>query len=69
MTAEIRVNGEPETLDVASVDELLRAQGIDPEAKGVAVALNGAVVPRARWASTAIDAGDEVEIVKPFRGG
>lgn len=69
MTAEIRVNGEPETLDVASVDELLRAQGIDPEAKGVAVALNGAVVPRAQWTSTALGAGDEVEIVKPFRGG
>lgn len=69
MSAEIRVNGEAETLSAGTVIELLRAHGVDPEARGVAVAINGAVVPRAQWPETPLDAGDEVEIVKPFRGG
>lgn len=69
MSSEIRVNGEAATLTVTSVDELLRAEGVDPEARGVAVALNGAVLPRTRWTSTQLGPGDEVEIVKPFRGG
>ncbi len=38
-------------------------------AKGVAVAVNGAVVPAGSWAEARLAAGDRVEIVKPFGGG
>ena len=37
--------------------------------RGIAVALNGRVAPRQSWAETTLEAGDEVEIVKPFKGG
>ena len=69
MEAIIRVNGEDRRLAVATVMELLRAEGVDPGRRGVAVALNGAVVGRKDWAEVALSPGDEVEIVKPFAGG
>jgi len=68
MNAVIRVNGQDESISAATVAELLAARGI-VKAKGVAVALNGAVVPASAWPSTALAAGDKIEIVKPFGGG
>ena len=65
----IVLNGDPVDTGAATVRSLLDEQGIDAEARGVAVAVNEAVVPRRDWAQAALDAGDAVEIVKPFRGG
>ncbi|TWB46883.1 sulfur carrier protein ThiS [Nitrospirillum viridazoti] len=44
----------------------LNAQG---GARGIAVAVNGTVVPRARWAERAVADGDAIEIVKVLQGG
>jgi len=38
-------------------------------ARGVAVALNGAVVPRSRWELTRPAAGDQVEVLTAVQGG
>jgi len=65
----IKVNGVPETLGAITIAALLEARGVAPETRGVAVALNGAVVPRAAWAETGLAAGDEVEIIKAMSGG
>ena len=67
MSASIRVNGMEEKLVSVSVAELLSSRGIVP--RGVAVALNGAVVPKRLWSETRLSAGDEIEIVRPFGGG
>ena len=69
MSGIIQVNGETRALTVGTVTELLRAEAIDPAAKGVAVALNGAVAPRPTWDDTPLKPGDQIEIVKPFAGG
>ena len=69
MSGQIIVNGEATALTAGNVAELLRAKGVDPGARGVAVAVNGAVVPRRDWAERRLDSGDAVEIVKPFAGG
>lgn len=69
MSETIRVNGESRPLAVATIRDLLVAERIDPEARFVAVAVNGAVVPRRQWPSAAVAAGDEVEIVRPAPGG
>ncbi len=37
--------------------------------RGIAVALNGDVVPRARWEATRLSPGDRVEIVTAAAGG
>jgi sulfur carrier protein len=67
--ASIRVNGEDEPLAVATLEALLAAKEIAPNRRGVAVALNGSVVPRAHWAETRLTAGDTVEIVLAKQGG
>jgi sulfur carrier protein len=64
----IRVNGKDEALAAPTVAALLRARGIE-RPRGVAVALNGTVVPAAAWPGTPLAAGDRIEIVRPFGGG
>lgn len=68
MSSVIRVNGKEEQVNVATLAELLAAHGI-MRAKGVAVAVNGAVVPQGCWGAARLASGDRVEIVKPFGGG
>lgn len=65
----LTVNGVAEVHRVAGVADLLRAKGLDPERKGIAVAVNGAVVPRRAWAGTALASGDTVEIIEAKQGG
>jgi sulfur carrier protein len=67
--ATIRVNGEAEPLAAATLAALIEAKAIDGSQRGIAVALNGAVVPRAAWPQTALVPGDSVEIVRARQGG
>jgi len=64
----IRINGADEPLAAASLDALLRQKALDTTG-GIAVALNGAVVPRAAWPQTLLHPGDRVEIVRARQGG
>ncbi len=68
-TATIRVNGELRQFAAGTLRALLEAEAVDPGARGLAVAVNGAVVPRHAWDATRLAPGDEVEIVKLFAGG
>lgn len=65
----IRINGEPKTIDGSTVDDLLRAEEIDPTARFMAVAINGVVIPRGQWDRESVKDGDNVEIVRPAPGG
>lgn len=66
--AEIVVNGEARALDApVSIDGLVATLGL--ERRGLAVAVNGEVVPRSTWASHTLDAGDQVEILTIAQGG
>jgi sulfur carrier protein len=69
MDGGILLNGEERPLAAATLAGVLRAQGIAAEARGIAVAVNGAVVPRRAWDSTAVRPGDRVEVVKMVSGG
>jgi sulfur carrier protein len=65
----IRVNGEAEPFAAPTLAALLAEKAVDTEQKGIAVALNGAVIPRAAWPETALKPGDNVEIVRARQGG
>jgi sulfur carrier protein len=67
--AIIQVNGKSEALSAERLTALLADKGIDADARGVAVALNGAVVPRGAWAQTELRPGDAIEIVRAKQGG
>jgi len=69
VAASIRVNGADEPLAVATLEALLAAKEIAPDRRGIAVAPNGGVVPRAHWVETRLTAGDIVEIVFAKQGG
>ena len=69
LEATICVNGQTEPLGAATVEALLAEKAVDTAQRGIAVALNGAVVPRAAWRDTALKAGDRVEIVRARQGG
>ena len=69
MSGRITVNGEARDYGGETLCEIVAAAGIDPARKGVAVAVNGAVAPRASWATARLAAGDAVEIVQAKAGG
>jgi sulfur carrier protein len=64
----VTVNGEPRLLPpAATVKTLLSVIGISE--RGVAVAVDGQVVPRSAWADAPLRAGAAVEIVTAAAGG
>ncbi|HEY8582998.1 MAG TPA: sulfur carrier protein ThiS [Capillimicrobium sp.] len=66
----IRVNGtEREAPAGATVAQLVAELGVPAEGRGVAVALDGEVVPRTAWDRTAVPDGAAVEIVTAVQGG
>lgn len=65
---ELLINGETKTVtDVASVADLVRELAL-PE-RGVAIAVDDAVVPKGRWATTTLVAQARVEILTAVQGG
>ena len=66
----IWLNGRPaEGRDGATVAQLLADLGIEAAARGVAVAVDGEVVPRAEWGRRPVPAGARVEALTAMQGG
>jgi sulfur carrier protein len=63
----VTVNGEAREISSRSIDALLAE--LDYEGTYFAVALNYDVLPKSRWAETALKSGDEIEIITPRQGG
>jgi sulfur carrier protein len=63
----IRVNGVDDEYANESVEALLARKGI--ESRGVAVAIDGDVVPRSGWTTTLVPDNSHVEIVTAAAGG
>ena len=62
------VNGEAQVVDDGTTVARLAATVLD-RPRGVAVAVNGEVVPRSAWPTTALRADDNVEVVTARQGG
>ena len=64
------INGESRELAAGTtVAGVLASFPAAPEGRGVAVALNGEVVPRGRWDETELREGAQVEVVVAVQGG
>ena len=64
------LNGERRELEEgATVRSVVSAAGAPEEGRGVAVALDGEVVPRGRWDEVALRDGQHVEVVRAVQGG
>jgi sulfur carrier protein len=68
----LNVNGEARDCAFGDLAALWRAETAEldlPSPKGFAIALNGAVIRRDAWATTALHEGDRVEIIRAMQGG
>jgi sulfur carrier protein len=66
----IVLNGERRELNErANVRDAVTAAGAPHEGRGVAVALDGEVVPRGRWDDIPLLDGQRVEVVQAVQGG
>jgi sulfur carrier protein len=66
----IELNGSHvELSEGATIDEAVTVAGADGDRRGVAVAVEGEVVPRAEWETTFLQEGQAVEVVRAIQGG
>ena len=66
----IELNGEAcELPEGATLDLAVREAGGEGEARGVAVAVDGEVVPRGEWPATELREGQSVEVLAAIQGG
>lgn len=64
----VTVNGQDRSVSsLLSIDDLVSS--LVPARRGVAVAVNGTVVPRSTWAEVALADGDTVEVLTAAQGG
>ena len=66
----VALNGEPaELAEGASVSDAVTTAGIEPDRRGIAVAVDGEVVPRGQWEATVLSEGQNLEVVEAIQGG
>jgi sulfur carrier protein len=64
------VNGEPRELpEGTTVSALVSDLGLPAGGRGVAVAVDGEIVPRGEWPGHELGAGAHVEVVTAMQGG
>ena len=64
---EVFINGQSHTTTATTLGALLEERQLPPT--GIAVGLNGRMVPRTQWAASPLSEGDKVVIIKAACGG
>ena len=68
----VTINGKERDCEATDLADLWRKETADlniGEPRGFAISLNGVVVRRDKWTTTAVCNGDAVEIVRAVSGG
>jgi sulfur carrier protein len=67
---ELTVNGDAKQVDTGTtLADLLGMLGMDRAARGIAVAVNDAVIPQPSWHKKTLSDGDKIEIIHAVQGG
>jgi sulfur carrier protein len=66
---DLLIGQEKKNLDVRVTGDLLKALALSEDGKGIAIAVNDAVVSRSRWQEHILCEGDHIEIVRAVQGG
>jgi thiazole synthase len=67
---KVELNGELVAMpEGASLTDAIEASGANREQRGVAVAIDGEVVPRSEWGRTSLREGQKVEVLAAIQGG
>jgi sulfur carrier protein len=66
----VTLNGEPRELPgSARVIDAVVESGAEPTGRGVAVAVDGEVVPRGEWDGLVLRDGQRIEVLQAVQGG
>lgn len=66
----VELNGRPtEVPEAATVEAVVGGLDVDPDRRGVAVAVDAEVVPRSEWGRRRLDHGARVEVLTAMQGG
>ena len=66
----VTLNGDARELrDGARLADAIAASGAPADRRGVAVAVDGEVVPRSEWDTTPLSDGAHVEVLQAVQGG
>ena len=66
----VLVNGDPRELpDRVTVADVVVVVGAPPDGRGVAVAVDGEVVPRGDWPATRVHEDQQIEVLQAVQGG
>ena len=66
----VTLNGESvDLVGDATVADAVQAAGVAGDARGVAVAIGGEVVPRGEWKQRELREGENLEVVHAVQGG
>jgi sulfur carrier protein len=64
------LNGRPaELADGATVADAVKEAGVDGQPRGVAAAVDGEVIRRAKWNETKLRPDQAVEVLRAVQGG
>lgn len=67
---EITVNGQArEVQEGCTAADIVSSLGLAEARSGVAVAVNGEVLPRSSWNGTNLSEGDRIEVLNAVAGG
>jgi sulfur carrier protein len=70
MSLSVTINGDRRELPAgATVASVVASLSGAPEGRGIAVAVEGEVVPRAQWPKVELREGAKVEVVVAVQGG
>ncbi|HKX08339.1 MAG TPA: sulfur carrier protein ThiS [Stellaceae bacterium] len=65
----VHLNGSDRAVAAETVAALIEELAIPGAPRGLAVAVNGSLVPRSEWPARPLAPGDAIEIVRATRGG
>jgi sulfur carrier protein len=66
----VLLNGRPAEVPAnATVRDAVVAAGAAADERGIAVALDGTVIPRSAWDATTLDEGAQLEVLRATAGG
>jgi sulfur carrier protein len=63
------IGQEKKNIDVRAVSDLLKALTLPEDGKGIAIAVNDAIVSRSQWHTYQLHEADRIEIVRAVQGG
>ncbi|MDB5034822.1 MAG: thiamine biosynthesis protein ThiS [Chlorobi bacterium] len=66
---QLQLNGSPVESVAGTLNDLLLDRGVDPGQPGIAVAVNGELIPRSEWKGHRLNERDDIELITAMQGG